>query len=1097
MKHLCTSILIGLLTSLTLNISAQRTELLVNSGEAINKGIEAHDKGEYEKAIEQYNLVFEGDTNYVFALYEKALSLNANKQYDKTIKTGELALTFPDNDYELEFYNLLNSAYDEKKEHQKALDIIDKGLERFPNAHVLHYNKGFTFETLNKYEEAFASYQKAIELNPKHFNSHFKIGELAANMGDYTKAIFALSTALVFGPNHRNNLSALIMLDEVLSLTYEGKEIEVDLGGDDFEDINQIIESKIAIDDKYKTGSSIKFGLVNQIHAMFELLTDQPDNKSWFAQTYLPFFLSVKNEKQFKPFSEYLFASSTNEGVQKKLMKNIKDLKVFGEWVDTKVVNLNCIIVKEGKELTQLLHENGRVAAIGEREGTINVGFWKYYNAYSGNLTAEGEFDKKGKQGEWVYYHDNRKIREKTAYKDGKAEGTFFYFGNEGNLLREGTYKDDKKQGLYTYYDIYGCKDVEEFYEAGVLNGPFTTYHKNGEAKVKGNFKNDVLDGKYIRYYEDGTVEEESAYENGKFDGASVEYYNNGNKYGEYTYVDGVLNGDYKLYYKTGELSYSCKYVKGNESGVAKNYYKDGTVSSEGNYDETGKKNGIEQTFNKAGKKTYEEVYKKGEIVAYQYFDEEGNILSEGKKKNKQFFVDSRRPDNIKTAEGNYAIGDKGKVGIWKYYSDYGQLESEMEYKDGQLKGLYKEYNSLGEISTESKLVKDNPFTEWITNYYLNGEIASNGWKVNDQYQGKWEYFYRNGKLASTNVYLDNENNGPFYYYDINGKLSQKDNYIFGQLVERIIYDTLGKVIQTLDFKKNKPTEFVEKGNFGNKLASYTKVANWYTESYKKYHGNGQLAIEGNYLNNKEDGKWEYFVSDGFLTNERNFEKGKLEGDLIYYHPEEATISSKSNYSNNKLQGEYASYSVQQKIINKINYEDGIREGATEFFDPNGVLQMVRYYKNGKVIGYSYTGADGKLVEMIPLPADGTASIETKFSNGKVARIYSTVQNQFDGILKEFYESGQLSESSTYKMGIRHGLFQEFADDGTLLDESTYEYDVLQGPSKTFYANGQLKKELNFVDGVLHGEALFFDENGNETLKKVYYNDNLIEEIKY
>jgi len=404
MKRLYTSIIICFLSVLTNLTIAQKTALLVNSGEVIKKGVEAHDKGEYEKAIEQYNLVFEGDTNYVMALYEKALSLNLHKKYDEAIKTSELALTFPDSDFELEFYNLLNAAYDEKKEHQKALDIINKGLERFPNSYLLHFNKGITLETLNKYDEAFASYQKAIAINPTHFNSHFKIGELAAKKDDYTKAIFALSTALIFGPNHSNALQALIMLDEVLSFTYEGEAVEVDLGGNDFEDINQIIESKIAIDDKYKTGSSIKFGLVNQIHAMFELLTDQPDNESWFAQTYLPFFLSIKNEKQFKPYSEYLFVGSTNEGVQKKLSKNIKDLKAFETWVSQKLTDFKGTVEKEGKQLTKLFHENGSLAATGEMDGETPVGPWKYYNANSGNLSAEGEFNKKGKQGEWVYY---------------------------------------------------------------------------------------------------------------------------------------------------------------------------------------------------------------------------------------------------------------------------------------------------------------------------------------------------------------------------------------------------------------------------------------------------------------------------------------------------------------------------------------------------------------------------------------------------------------------------------------------------------------------------------------------------------------------
>ncbi len=1095
MKHLFTTMLICLVTGMLHVTIAQNYDLLVNSGEAITKGIEAHDKGEYEDAIKQYNLVFEGDTNYVLALYEKALSLNANEQFKEAITTSEKALSLPHSEYSMQFYNILNNAYDSSEEHEKALVTINEGIKIYPNAYLLHYNKGVSLEMLDRFDDALASYQKAISLNPIHFNSHFKIGELAARKGAYTKATLALCAALTANPTHANSLSALKVLDDMLNVTYEAKAIEVDLGKDDFSDIDQIIESKVAIDDKYKTGSSIKFALINQIHAMLELLNDQSGNKGWFAKRYIPYFMSIKKENQFKPFSEYLFVPSTNADIQKKLNKNIKDLKAFQAWSAQKWVDLNKTVEREGKQLTQSFHEVGTIGAVGEMNGDLPIGFWQYFYTNSGNVAAAGTFDKKGKQGEWKYFHSNGTVREKTEYKDGKAEGTFFYYDIDGNLIQEGFFKDDKRNGQFTYYDIFGCKRDEDYFENGVLNGPFTSFYRNGKASVKGNLKDGVLDGKYTRYYEDGSIKEESTYKNGDYEGYAVQYYNNGNKRGEYNYVEGVLNGDYKLYYSTGELNYTSNYVKGNESGLAKSYYKDGSLESEGNYDESGKKNGIETSFNKSGTKVYEQVYKKGEVISYQFFDKDGKVLSEGKKKNNQFFVDNRLPDNTKVAEGNFAVGDKGKDGLWKYYTDYGQLESETEYDNGKVKGIYKDYNALGNIETEVKMVKENPLTEWITNYQPNGKVLNNGWKVNEQYEGKWEYFHPNGKMSSSSVYLNGKLNGPTYSYDFKGKLHQKDVYEADELIETHIYDTLGQVIQSLNFKNNQPTAFTQKNNFGKKSQVYTKLGDWYAGNYQRYYGNGTLAIKGKYENNNVEGKWEYFNTEGKLSNINNFDKGYMEGKQIRYYADEGKIKYESTYSNGKENGPYIGYSFKNKIDAKVNYTDGIRDDKSEIFDPNGVLQMVRYYnKDGKVIGYSYNGADGELVDMIPIPADGSITIDAKFPNGKTARKYTTVHNHFNGTYKQFYENGQVSEISNYKMDYKHGLFQEFAEDGTLLKESTYEYDLLQGPYKTFYPNGQLKKELNYIDGLLHGEELQFDETGNKTLKRIYYNDIIIEE---
>lgn len=70
------------------------------------------------------------------------------------------------------------------------------------------------------------------------------------------------------------------------------------------------------------------------------------------------------------------------------------------------------------------------------------------------------------------------------------------------------------------------------------------------------------------------------------------------------------------------------------------------------------------------------------------------------------------------------------------------------------------------------------------------------------------------------------------------------------------------------------------------------------------------------------------------------------------------------------------------------------------------------------------------------------------------------------GTYFKLYQSGDTSEISNWKNGIR------------------------DGGSKFFYENGQLKKEENYLDGARHGESIEYFEDGTLE-KKLIFEHNL------
>ena len=74
------------------------------------------------------------------------------------------------------------------------------------------------------------------------------------------------------------------------------------------------------------------------------------------------------------------------------------------------------------------------------------------------------------------------KIQE--SFKDGKRDGPWVEYRDNGRIKEKGTYKD------------------------GMKDGPWVTYHDNGQLWFKGTVKDGKPDGPWINYNKDGTVHE-------------------------------------------------------------------------------------------------------------------------------------------------------------------------------------------------------------------------------------------------------------------------------------------------------------------------------------------------------------------------------------------------------------------------------------------------------------------------------------------------------------------------------------------------------------------------------------------------------------
>src|SRR5580704_6581722 len=75
-------------------------------------------------------------------------------------------------------------------------------LAKVPGYAEGHNNRGVVLQTLNRYNEALASYDKAIALKPDYANAHFNRGIVLKKLARPDEALASYDQAIAAKPNH-------------------------------------------------------------------------------------------------------------------------------------------------------------------------------------------------------------------------------------------------------------------------------------------------------------------------------------------------------------------------------------------------------------------------------------------------------------------------------------------------------------------------------------------------------------------------------------------------------------------------------------------------------------------------------------------------------------------------------------------------------------------------------------------------------------------------------------------------------------------------------------------------------------------------------
>ena len=198
-----------LASSISFGQTSKKTKL-------IQEGIALHDAKKYKQAIKKYDASIKIDDENISAWYEKALSYYAWGKYQEAIDACKQAKKVdPESETMKQVYMIEANSWDDLGEAGKAIDIYEKGIEAFPEYHMLYFNKGITEIQNDRLEDCNESFKKAIELEPDHSGSYNGLAVYNSIEGNKIPKIFMLARYLIISPKSSRAPAKLIKLEEV------------------------------------------------------------------------------------------------------------------------------------------------------------------------------------------------------------------------------------------------------------------------------------------------------------------------------------------------------------------------------------------------------------------------------------------------------------------------------------------------------------------------------------------------------------------------------------------------------------------------------------------------------------------------------------------------------------------------------------------------------------------------------------------------------------------------------------------------------------------------------------------------------------------
>jgi antitoxin component YwqK of YwqJK toxin-antitoxin module len=116
-----------------------------------------------------------------------------------------------------------------------------------------------------------------------------------------------------------------------------------------------------------------------------------------------------------------------------------------------------------------------------------------------------------------------------------------------------------------------------------------------------------------------------------------------------------------------------------------------------------------------------------------------------------------------------------------------------------------------------------------------------------------------------------------------------------------------------------------------------------------QYHENGKKKFEGRYINNLQEGNWQFWFENGQKQAEGRMVIGRREGSWAYWH-QNGVKNGEGNFSADKHDGSWSYWHDNGEKKSKGNYVLGAKSGLWRYWNERGVLDCEEIMNHGNII---------------------------------------------------------------------------------------------------------------------------------------------------
>lgn len=309
--------------------------------EIVRTGVQFHDKGDYQNAINYYTRAMELAPNHPVICFEMGFSYISLNNNNAALEVAEKGLAEAKlRDYEEVIPHLMElkgAALDNLGRSPEAIDVYLEMINDYGvSSTFLYYNLAVNYYRIDKQREAEEALARGLLINPNHASSNYLLGKIHMEGGRKTQAFYALCYFLLMEPNtdrgqqSYNTILHMLRPQESIGVRHNSTFTAADM----------IISVAFALDEEnYRLSDAEKTKI--KLYYIFTNLEEQKnsgkiersdgDNLWW--DFYSPFFNRIALSDYFGTYCRYIAISADPEA-NNWIENGREEIEGFFDWLN-------------------------------------------------------------------------------------------------------------------------------------------------------------------------------------------------------------------------------------------------------------------------------------------------------------------------------------------------------------------------------------------------------------------------------------------------------------------------------------------------------------------------------------------------------------------------------------------------------------------------------------------------------------------------------------------------------------------------------------------------------------------------------------------